>query len=194
MFPEVQEPLRRCAFMWDLERKFPRPKFDVKCPICGTNEFGIKDWKFHFKASSKTKYRCDVVFKCLWCSLVWTHGMVIPRRLAEEHNGRHYTWRQVKQIEEKIEKGEPCFDVIVYVLNDNRITSEWRKDTQEIITVDDLFLLECYKGTIAIDLAYYDPHDVELRKLVKKIAKATATVTISEAMNIIKLTGTPINE
>lgn len=111
MTPEEVE--KRVNEMWTFE-KFPRPKFEIKCPICGSTEVMIRQWSFDYKDSGGAKYRCNVSMKCTVCSCVLpTFGLVIPEELFKQHvthkyRARIYHWREVKKIleEEGVYEGD----------------------------------------------------------------------------------------
>ena len=93
-----EQILGRVQQYWDLNGLFPFPKFKLQCPICGNNEILLKHMNFFPRNNS---YRCDVACKCLHCSYVWSHGVVIPQRMFLEHQRRgqlSYTWRQIKEV------------------------------------------------------------------------------------------------
>ena len=105
LFPSYKEEevIRRVKQAWDLSLDFPMPKFDLRCPVCGSFDIQARNWQFVFKDSGGCKYRCNVSLKCTYCSAVWIHGIVIPEELfrrhvkENEHQTRLYHWREVKE-------------------------------------------------------------------------------------------------
>lgn len=88
--------------MWNLE-KFPTPKFKVVCPICGSSDVIIKEYRFSKREFARSKYRCVVGYKCTNCSLCFEFGLVIPKEIWEMHcnensPSRFYYWREIKNL------------------------------------------------------------------------------------------------
>lgn len=68
---------------WDLDGPMPLPKGDwLRCPVCRGEEVIPKRLNYHTRPEWATvPRRCDVVFKCCDCAMVWQHGIA----LSEEH-------------------------------------------------------------------------------------------------------------
>lgn len=100
MFPDIDNVLDRVRESWDLDRELPVPKFDLQCPICNCGQIQLRQYSFHYrhKTGSRNPYRCDVSFKCTQCSLVWTHGVVVPEAMYKRHENEMIHWREAKEI------------------------------------------------------------------------------------------------
>lgn len=77
-----EQAFARVAAHWRIDdTPLPLPRFQPQC--CG-GEVLLKDWRYHHrKTGSANPYRVDVRFKCLWCSRVWAHGIVVTREQYE---------------------------------------------------------------------------------------------------------------
>ena len=86
---------------WDFY-PLPTPRWDVACPCCGArrsdSRIQIREWGFHYVATSPGGHRCDVGMKCLACSCAWVHGVPVPLSLFQRHHGHKYRWRQGMMI------------------------------------------------------------------------------------------------
>lgn len=99
---EVRE---RVEARWDLSGFFPRPRWDVLCPCCRSDEVHLRSVRFSQRspdAKSPHSRRCDVFYKCTCCSLVFHFGIPIPERMWEEKQGDqryrrkdNYHWREM---------------------------------------------------------------------------------------------------
>ncbi len=62
---------------WDISPLFrgepPVPKFEIRCPLCGSNVVCIKHYMLH--EAHPGQYRVDVWLKCMKCFHVWVHGI-----------------------------------------------------------------------------------------------------------------------
>lgn len=99
--PEITE--QRVKDHWDLSGAFPVPKFLMSCPVCGKHEILLKEVLFHTrnKTGSAKKFRCDVKFKCCYCSYVWAHGVIVPQEMAKKHSlNTNIHYRQLKRLQE----------------------------------------------------------------------------------------------
>ncbi len=100
--PDTTKVISKVKEAWDWQSGFPIPTFDIKCPVCGSKELLIRYWTFFIRKEGSSKFRCDVSFKCTYCSNAWVHGLVIPEELFRLHcidyRGRRYLWKEVKDI------------------------------------------------------------------------------------------------
>jgi hypothetical protein len=96
-----EEILERVNSAWNLSGAFPVPKCKVKCPVCRSNDIFIKQCVF-FKRK-ENDYRADVSFKCTYCSAVWTHGVVVPEKMAKPMKGS-WSWRKMREVNNGIYK------------------------------------------------------------------------------------------
>ena len=104
IFPsfDPETVLKRVQEKWDLSGDFPLPKWDIRCPVCGSPHVQARNWQFAYQYNSPTKYRCNVSFKCTECSAVWIHGVVITEEMFRKHvkidnKPVYYPWREVKE-------------------------------------------------------------------------------------------------
>lgn len=106
-FPRA-DGLERTQEAWILD-PLPHPRFDLACPVCkrGSTRFGtvmIRGWKYHDRqtkhANQDRTRRCDVSFKCIECSAVWVHGLVVTERHYQERaqERRDWHWRLGMQM------------------------------------------------------------------------------------------------
>lgn len=89
VFPEftIEETMNRIHSKWEMSGPVPLPKFEVKCPVCSEKKPLLKGALFHTRRKvSSNPFRCDVKFKCIECSFVWAHGLVVPREMAVQHD------------------------------------------------------------------------------------------------------------
>ena len=102
---KCEEVLKRVSKKWTFD-KFPKPKFKVRCPECGSEEVIIREYGFSLRERGGCPYRCAVRYKCTKCSLVFEFGFPIPEELYKQHitpnkQGRSYHWREVRKLESK---------------------------------------------------------------------------------------------
>jgi len=104
IFPgyDEAEVLRRVAERWTIgdDDLFPLPKFEIRCPVCGSADVQARNWQFVYRDAGGAKYRCNVSFKCTVCSHVMTSGVVVPERMYKKHlsspGSKLYHWRDAK--------------------------------------------------------------------------------------------------
>lgn len=94
--------LERVQKMWKFG-SLPYPKFEMKCPICGSKEFQVRYWGFHKRPAPHYPYRCDLWVKCTRCSAVYDFGVAIPKEMfdkwvKEGETSRRVDWREAKEI------------------------------------------------------------------------------------------------
>jgi len=95
LFPstDVSEALELVEKRWDFTHRLPLPRKDwnVKCPCCGAKRsqgaIQIRKWHRQFHEGHGHPWRCDVGFKCVACSLIWTHDVLLPRDAWERIPG-----------------------------------------------------------------------------------------------------------
>jgi|AntRauTorcE11897_2_1112592.scaffolds.fasta_scaffold30407_3 hypothetical protein len=101
VFPEftTEETMKRIRSMWDLSGPVPLPKFEIHCPVCDNNQILMRAALFHTRRKvSENPFRCDVKFKCCTCSYVWSHGIVVPKEMATQHDlNRNIHFRELKR-------------------------------------------------------------------------------------------------
>lgn len=105
LFPALgeDEVLRRVAERWTIgeDDEFPLPKFEIRCPVCGSAEVQARNWQFVYRDAGGAKHRCNVSVKCTVCSHVMTFGVVIPERMYKKHlssvGSKIYHWREVRE-------------------------------------------------------------------------------------------------
>jgi hypothetical protein len=101
----TEEILERVNRHWDLTYSLPIPKFDLECWVCKSNDILLRQWTFHDRAKrtgSKYGCRCDASFKCTECSLVWVHGVLVPKEMFDKYKDKRLvTWRKGKEILER---------------------------------------------------------------------------------------------
>lgn len=84
-----QEVLARVQRVWDLSGEQPehRPGL-IKCPACRASDIQQRHTRFFLRRHKMdpeqhaSPYRCDVSFKCRVCSMVWLHGVVVPKDMC----------------------------------------------------------------------------------------------------------------
>lgn len=111
MYPEVEGDVHdRVARAWDFSTGFPFPKFEPTCPVCDSDDVGLRYWRwFPKRQRGGTPYRCDVGAKCLVCSVTFTFGVPVRERLyrrwvrEDARRKRVWHWREVRD-----EVGEPA--------------------------------------------------------------------------------------
>jgi len=89
--PPLEEVEKKVDAAWHLGERFPAPKFTPVCPHCHCYDVIFRRMRFFLMGGSPTTpYRCDVFVKCGTCSVTWTYGIVIPKRMfkANEHIGQ----------------------------------------------------------------------------------------------------------
>jgi predicted secreted acid phosphatase len=107
--------------IWEWKAGFPIMRLgdgiELACPACGSSSrdnFVIhRTWRFFRKQNqSATVFRCDVSFKCQFCSYVWPHGVVVPfEEWRPERDGSSFTRDVVTQMLEAAGYGkEEDFD------------------------------------------------------------------------------------
>ena len=191
LWPDVEDPLERCSRVWNLDGEFPLPYFQYKCPICTGSSARIKDFKFHIKKDSPSKYRCDVVFKCIHCSAVWAHGVIVPEKMFLVREGRNYSWREARDIIEGNTKNE----IYVYKAHNPNTAYEWCKITITINDKDDIDKLMGYMGDlIFMDIAHFNPKDKSLVRIVEDIKKITDTTSLANIEGAVHMVGKPLYE
>lgn len=193
LWPDVVDSLTRCEKLWTIYDEFPLPKRQFDCPVCSDprDNARIKHFLFHEKTVSPSKYRCDVVFKCINCSAVWVHGVVIPEEMFLKRQARKYTWREARDIIEKNKRNL----VIIYKADNPDSIYQWFSMKVTINNKQDTEMLMGFMGDlIFIDLMYFDPEDSELLHLVKAIKKATDTTTLENIQGFVKMAGKPLYE
>ena len=94
--------LERVQKMWRFG-SFPYPKWEIKCPVCGSNEIQVRNWGFHKKEPPSYPYRCDLWVKCTKCSHVFEFGVAIPREMFDkwvrkDEISKRVDWREAKEI------------------------------------------------------------------------------------------------
>ena len=75
-------PIELTKKNWDLSPLFkglpPKPKIDIKCPQCNQEEYVyISEYRAFLRHPSE--YRVDIKFKCIYCGMVWLHGIHIDK-------------------------------------------------------------------------------------------------------------------
>ena len=81
---------------WDFAHKFPVPRRPIKCPVCSESTVMIKGYNFFHYPERGIPHRCDIAFKCLYCSAVWAHGLPITLKQFEAVGPKKsWTWRAV---------------------------------------------------------------------------------------------------
>ena len=108
---EINERINR---FWDFESfyPFPKPRNDIQCPCCRTEDIILKHFSYFEKESSPGDYRVDVHFKCCICSMAWTHGVPISEKNYFDADGRpHYirmwTWREANDYHRNNTPSQP---------------------------------------------------------------------------------------
>lgn len=100
----------RVAKFWELGWPLPVPKWQPSCAGC-TGLMVLKDWKFHNRArtGSTAPWRCDARLKCIECSVVTTHGVLVPKAMTPIREGEWITWREGRDIlaRARFFEGEP---------------------------------------------------------------------------------------
>lgn len=108
----AEKLMARVEQAWDLTGPYPIPKWNVACPCCRkdrTDEaIHIRAFKFFIRHGEQHAhwYRCDVHFKCRYCSLTWFAGVPVPQEMYENNPHREKTtrtWR--KAVEDMKEMG-----------------------------------------------------------------------------------------
>ena len=83
---------------WDLSQVFPTPRRPIRCPVCREQTAIIKGYFFFEhpgKKLDRIPFRCDVTFKCTYCSAVWPHGLVIDKEYFDAIGPKKtYSWRE----------------------------------------------------------------------------------------------------
>jgi hypothetical protein len=83
---------------WDLSKTFPVPHRPMKCPVCREQAGIIRRYLFFVRSgvNHDIPHRCDVYFKCQYCSCAWGHGLPITE---DYFNGpgvkKMWSWREV---------------------------------------------------------------------------------------------------
>ena len=93
---------KRVMAFWDLNNIFPVPIEPISCPVCRMEDVIIKSWNFFRRPSIKPSFRCDVAFKCTYCSNVWHHGIPITAKQYKAGWMRRWTWREARERLEEI--------------------------------------------------------------------------------------------
>jgi len=85
IFKDTAKADERCAAFWDMSNGIlPIPRRELNCPSCRKRELTARRirWRKLFPGEgSQFKFRCDLGFKCMNCSAVVYHGIVIPREM-----------------------------------------------------------------------------------------------------------------
>jgi hypothetical protein len=101
---------------------FPLPfkgKIDCGCKP-GVSFWHVQYWLFHDKGVEAVKfehreqYRCDVMMKCLRCSRIRPHGVVVPDWFWEAwgHQNIKWMWQDVRLVNELMEMGVSWEEVL----------------------------------------------------------------------------------
>jgi hypothetical protein len=102
LFPNAHSEgmAERVASVWDLSWPLPVPHRQSFCQ-CGA-AMVLKDWKFHVRATtgSSHPWRCDVRLKCVGCSVVTIHGVVVPKEMKRPKDG-WISWREGHDLLER---------------------------------------------------------------------------------------------
>ena len=77
--------IKRVKESWEFIKGFPFPKFEMKCPICGSEELQLRYIQFAKRDKGGCKYRANVAFKCTKCSHNIVFGLVIPEEIYRIH-------------------------------------------------------------------------------------------------------------
>lgn len=104
-FPALSavEVMAAVTARWDLAGVLPVPRGEwLACPVCRAGRPQPRYWRWHRRSGTPTiPGRCDVSFKCVDCSAVWTHGVPIDadtfERRATKVN-RQIWWREARTL------------------------------------------------------------------------------------------------
>lgn len=89
------------------------------CPSCGHTLLMHKGFYFFKKVNkSRTNTRCDVTFKCQYCSYVFPKGVVVPpEEWREEREGNRYTHDVARDMIQGKGKGVTAEELLEFVAN-----------------------------------------------------------------------------
>ena len=92
--------LKNCNAFWDMSGIIPTPKEELTC-TCGEKQLSCKHVRWISKSESKSKYRCDITFKCYFCSKKHSYGVVVDEKtfergleFAEKYGANYRTYKQ----------------------------------------------------------------------------------------------------
>lgn len=97
LFPSWADPTVDVGSAWQVDDvPVPVPRFKPACPVCRGDRVLLRTWHWYERGVT-ARYRCDVSFKCLKCSAVWTHGLALNRS-QRRANGKWVEWREGRQL------------------------------------------------------------------------------------------------
>ncbi|MGI9085385.1 MAG: hypothetical protein ACR2FE_08835 [Aeromicrobium sp.] len=97
LFPDWGDPAVAVGSAWQVDgTPLPVPRFQPTCFSCDGKDVLLRSYHY-FDRGITSRFRCDVTFKCLTCSAVWTHGLAIQPS-QRKNNGHYVEWRQAREL------------------------------------------------------------------------------------------------
>ena len=97
LFPTWDDPTIAVGSAWQVDgTPLPVPRFQPQCPVCREKTVLLRSYHY-FDRGITARFRCNVTFKCLVCSAVWTHGLAIQPS-QRKTNGYFVEWRQAREL------------------------------------------------------------------------------------------------
>lgn len=102
LFKDTSVAQENCNKFWDMSNGIvPIPRMELTCSCGATGTMTCRNISWRQKPSTPRPYRCDISFKCLNCSRIAHHGVVITQAMFNRaegftENGKIHTWRDIR--------------------------------------------------------------------------------------------------